>query len=69
MDMKLGSICLERGIIKGRMVDLCSINPVNYGRKGVFMQIVEIDIKNFRGIRSFKQSFYNKKIGLPYRTR
>ena len=26
------------------------------------MQIVEVDIKNFRGIKAFKQSFYNKKL-------
>lgn len=26
------------------------------------MQIVEIDIKNFRGIKSFRQSFYGKKL-------
>lgn len=26
------------------------------------MQIVEVEIKNFRGIKSFKQSFYNKKL-------
>ena len=26
------------------------------------MQIVEVDIKNFRGIKTFKQSFYNKKL-------
>ncbi len=26
------------------------------------MQIVEVDIKNFRGIKSFKQSFYDKKL-------
>ncbi len=26
------------------------------------MQIVEVNIKNFRGIKTFKQSFYNKKL-------
>ena len=26
------------------------------------MQIVEVDIKNFRGIKAFKQSFYNKNL-------